>query len=176
MKAKTKTDMNVKYASCCPACLMNTSGTFRIPASTMNGNTRLLVRWNVAWILIFSGKRRFPDNGKDLPRGFDGAFGPPELLGLQRVDFRGEFRRRGDVVQVLELPSAQLGPVAEVEILGERVRLPVARVLDARLPPDARRAVEVDEEARPCSAPPARSQSARRAPWPACASGGSSRS
>src|SRR5512147_73553 len=56
MNAKTKIDMNGKYALCAPACLMNTSGTFRTPASTMNGKTRLLVRWKVAWTLIFSGR------------------------------------------------------------------------------------------------------------------------
>src|SRR5512139_2884131 len=57
MNANTKTDMNAKYESYAPECLMNTSGTFRMPSATMNGNTRLLVRWNVAWIFSFSGNR-----------------------------------------------------------------------------------------------------------------------
>ena len=45
-----------------------------------------------------------------------------------------------------EPPAAQLRAVAEVEILGERVVLPAARVGDRRAPPDARGAVEVEEQ------------------------------
>ena len=44
-----------------------------------------------------------------------------------------------------EPPAAQLRAVAEIEILGERVVLPAAGVVDGRPAPDAGRAVEVEE-------------------------------
>jgi hypothetical protein len=51
----------------------------------------------------------------------------------------------GDVVEVLKSPAPELGPVAEIEVLRERVRLPIARVDDGGLSPDTPRSVEIDE-------------------------------
>src|SRR4030095_14798008 len=39
------------------------------------------------------------------------------------------------------------GAVAQIEILGERIVLPAARVVNRRAPPDAGRAVEIEEQA-----------------------------
>jgi len=44
-----------------------------------------------------------------------------------------------------EPPSAELGAVAEVEILRQRVGLPSAGIHDAFLSEDPRRAVEIEE-------------------------------
>ena len=54
---------------------------------------------------------------------------------------------RHDVGQEHEPPAAQLRAVAEVEIFGQRVVLPAAGVVDRGAPPDAGRAVEVEEAA-----------------------------
>ena len=51
-----------------------------------------------------------------------------------------------------EAPAAQLRAIAQVEIFGQRVVLPAAGVVDRRAPPDARRAVEIEEAARPVAA------------------------
>ena len=66
MNANTKTDMNVKYPSYRPECFRNTSGTFRMPASTMNGNTRLFVRWKVEWILMRNGSLDLQTTGRSF--------------------------------------------------------------------------------------------------------------
>src|SRR5690606_23570899 len=47
--------------------------------------------------------------------------------------------------QVFELPVLELCPIAEVQVLGQGIPLPVAGIQDALLPPDTGRAVEVDE-------------------------------
>ena len=65
---------------------------------------------------------------------------------LKAVHLHRHFRRRDQVRQEHEPPAAQLRAVAEIEILGQRVVLPAAGVGDGRAPPDARRAVEVEEE------------------------------
>src|SRR5690606_15443487 len=62
--------------------------------------------------------------------------------------------RRDDLVQIEGPPSRQLRAVTQVQILAQRVRLPAAgaRILDARAPPHAPRAVEAEEAA--CRLPP----------------------
>ena len=67
------------------------------------------------------------------------------LLRLERVHLDRHFGRRDDVGHEHEPPAAQLRAVAEVEILGQRVVLPAAGVVDRRAPPDAGRAVEIEE-------------------------------
>ena len=74
------------------------------------------------------------------------------LLRLERVHLHRHFGRRDQIRQEHELPAAQLRAVAEIEVLGQRVVLPAARVDDRRATPDAGRAVEVEEEARAVAA------------------------
>ena len=69
------------------------------------------------------------------------------LLALEGVHLHRQFGRRHVVGQEDELPALQLGAVAEVEVLGERVVLPAAAVDDRLAPPDAGGAVEVEEAA-----------------------------
>src|SRR5205823_1991769 len=77
----------------------------------------------------------------------DGSLRPPVLLTLERVHLDRYFGRRDEVGQEHEPPAAQLRAVTEVEILGERVVLPAAGVLDRRAAPDTRGAVEIEEAA-----------------------------
>ncbi len=73
------------------------------------------------------------------------ALGPAELLRLEGVHFRRQFRRRGQVRQEHEPPALELRSVRKVQVLGQRVVLPTARVVDGRATPRAGRAVEAHE-------------------------------
>ena len=86
---------------------------------------------------------------EELPARLDGPLRPAVLLGLEGVHLDRQFGRNDDVRQEVELPPAELGAVAEIEILGQRVVLPAAAVLNRRPPPDARGAIEVEEVAGP---------------------------
>ena len=68
------------------------------------------------------------------------------LLRLERVHLHRHFRGSDQVRQEDELPAAQLRAIAQVEIFGQRVVLPAAGISDRRSPPDARGAVEVEEQ------------------------------
>ena len=67
------------------------------------------------------------------------------LLGFEAVHLGGQLGGRDEVGQVNEFPALELGAVAEVEVLGEGVVLPAAAALDAGAPPEAGRAVEIEE-------------------------------
>ena len=82
-----------------------------------------------------------------LPARLDRALGPAVLLRLERAHLDRQFGRRHDVGQEDEPPAGELRPVAQVQILGQRVVLPAAGRLDGGAPPDAGRAVEVEEAA-----------------------------
>ena len=69
------------------------------------------------------------------------------LLALEGIHLDGHFSRRDHVGEEHEPPAAQLRPVAEIQIFGQRVVLPSAGVVDGAPPPDARRAVEIEEAA-----------------------------
>ena len=51
------------------------------------------------------------------------------------------------MLQVVELPALELGPIAKVRILGESVVLPAAGLLDGAAAPHAGGTVEVEEDA-----------------------------
>jgi hypothetical protein len=61
----------------------------------------------------------------------------------------GDLCGRHHLGQEDELPALQLGPVGEVQILGEGVVLPAPGCCDGGAAPDAGRAVEVEEPPRP---------------------------
>ena len=75
---------------------------------------------------------RAQDRRQQLAAGLDRALGPAVLLRLEGVHLDRHFGRRDEVGQEDELPAAQLRAVAQVEILGQRVVLPAARVVDRR--------------------------------------------
>ena len=95
-----------------------------------------------------SGRERARDDRRQqLAGGLDRPLRPAPLLRLERLDVRGQLGR-GHVPGIVdEAPAPELRPIAEVEVLGERVVRPAARILDAGTPPDAGRSVEVEEQA-----------------------------
>lgn len=84
---------------------------------------------------------------EELDGGLDGAFGPAELLALERGVGFGDLCGDGDVGDVFKVPTFQLRSVGEVEVLGERVGCPAAGILDGAAPPYSGGAVEVEEQA-----------------------------
>ncbi len=89
------------------------------------------------------------DPRQQLAQGLGRAASPPVLLALEVVDAGRQIGGRRQVGQEREAPSGELHPVGEVEVLGQRVELPAAGVLDRLAPPDARGAVEVEEAPGP---------------------------
>ena len=79
-----------------------------------------------------SGWLRREDPRQQLAAGLDRALGPAVLLRLEGVHLDRKLGRHDDVREEEELPAAQLGAIAEVEILGQRVVLPAAAVNDRR--------------------------------------------
>ena len=77
------------------------------------------------------------------------ALGPPVLLALEGVHFHGQFGRHHHVLQVDPPPALELGPVAQVRVLGDGVVLPAARVGDGAHPPHAGGAGEIEEGVGP---------------------------
>ncbi len=95
---------------------------------------------------------RAQDARQELAAGLGAALRPPVLLRLEAVHLGRHLPRRHDVRQEHEAPAFELGAVAEVEILGERVVLPASRRLDGGAAPHARGAVEIEEPAGPAAA------------------------
>ena len=59
----------------------------------------------------------------------------------------GKFGRGDHVREEDELPAGELRAITQIEIFGQRVVLPAARLLDADCPPEPGRAVEIEEAA-----------------------------
>ena len=75
---------------------------------------------------------RAQDPRQQLAAGLDRSLRPAVLLRLERVHLDRDFSRRDQIRQEDEPPAAELRAVAEVEILGQRVVLPAARIDDRR--------------------------------------------
>ncbi len=78
-----------------------------------------------------------------------GIFGPTlhpaKLLGLDPAHLHRQLGRSLDVFQIDNLPVVQLGPKAEVKILGQGIGFPSSGVNYGLFTPNARRAVELEE-------------------------------
>ena len=109
-------------------------------SANMNRCSMKHVRWKNASTFTFSERPGKHDLGQQLDRRLRPALGPAELLGLEGVHFRRQFRRRGQVRQEHEPPALELRSVRKVQVLGQRVVLPTARVVDGR----------ADATCRPC--------------------------
>ena len=68
--------------------------------------------------------------GRSFFGHLDRALGPAELLALKRVHLDGQLGGRDDIRQVDKLPAAELCAIRKIHVLGQRVVLPAARVLD----------------------------------------------
>ena len=75
------------------------------------------------------------------------ALHPAELLRLDAVHLHRQLGRGLDLLQEDDPPVAQLGAEAQVQVLGEGVGPPAAGLVDGPPPPDAGRAVELEEVA-----------------------------
>ncbi len=80
-----------------------------------------------------------------LDRTFRPALGPSELLGFDCRKNRRQFCWGFDFRSVYKLPSFSLGTVTQIQILGERVILPVSCIQNATFPPNSCRPIEVDK-------------------------------
>ena len=87
------------------------------------------------------------DAGQQLDAGLGAALGPAVGLLLEADHLRRQLGRGRVLGQVDELPALELGPVAQVQVFGQRVVLPAAGVVDRGAAPDAGGAVEVHEPA-----------------------------
>lgn len=90
---------------------------------------------------------------EQLARGLDAALSPPPLLDEERSRCGGQLGGHTDVVPQHEAPTRHLCAVADVQILGEGVRLPAPGVDEGLAAPQSRGPVEV-EEAAAAVAPP----------------------
>ena len=90
---------------------------------------------------------------KQLARGLDTALGPAPLLHQERGRCARKFGRDTHFVPQDEAPSRHLGPVADVEVLGQRVVIPSTRVRERLSAPHPRRTVELEEPATAVSPP-----------------------
>lgn len=98
-------------------------------------------------------KRAAEHAGKQLARSLDAALRPAPLLHQERGGCAREFGRDTHFVPQHEAPSRHLRPVADVEVLGERVVIPSARVIERLSAPHPRRPVELEEPSTPVSSP-----------------------
>ena len=88
-----------------------------------------------------------PDAGEQFLGALDQPLGPARLLLFEGIHLDRKLRRTLDARVIDEFPAFKLGAVAQVGVLGQRVLLPTARILDCRPPPHPRRAIEVEKAA-----------------------------
>ena len=98
-------------------------------------------------------KRAAEHAGKQFARSLDTALRPAPLLHQERGGCAWEFGRNTHFVAQDEAPSRHLRPVADVEVLGQRVVMPSARVPERLSAPHPRRPVELEEPSTPVSSP-----------------------
>ena len=89
------------------------------------------------------------DPRQQLARGLRKALVPAQLLPLPGTERVGQLARHTDRSQIERAPPGELGAIAEIEILGQRVAVPAAGGLDRRPAPDAAGTVERQELAGP---------------------------
>ena len=98
-------------------------------------------------------KRAAEHAGKQLPRRLNAALGPAPLLHQERGGRAREFGRDAHLVAQDEAPTRHLRPVADVEVLDQRVVMPSARVVERLSAPQTRRPVELEEPAATVPSP-----------------------
>src|SRR5688572_4377976 len=73
------------------------------------------------------------------------AFSPAKLLGFDgRHDWR-KLGRRFDFGTIDEFPTLPLSTIAQIQIFGQGIIVPVACIVNAAFPPDSARSVEIDK-------------------------------
>ena len=92
---------------------------------------------------------RPPNLRQQVHARLDRTLRPAMLLRLEAVHIHGQLGRRHQVREENKPPALELRPVAQVQILRQRVMLPTAGIRDARPPPQPGRPVEIEEPPRP---------------------------
>src|SRR5215510_4729439 len=69
------------------------------------------------------------------------------LLRLKAVHIHRQLCRSHNVRKINKFPAGKLGPVAEIEVLTQRVILPAPALLDTGAPPEAGRSIEIEKPA-----------------------------
>ena len=90
---------------------------------------------------------------EQLARSLNATLGPSPLLHQERGGRARQLGRHTDVVAERKAPTRHLRPVADVQVFGERVVLPAARVGERLPAPQPGRTVEVEESAAAAAAP-----------------------
>ena len=115
----------------------------------VSGYAKCGVRWKNANSMRAEAVRVAREHPPEqLARRLHGALRPARLLRAERAHVFGQLGGGDDVLAVHEAPARELRAVAEIEVLGQRVVLPAARLDDGALAPDAARAGEVEEPPR----------------------------
>ncbi|MDE2761242.1 MAG: hypothetical protein OXQ94_09550 [Gemmatimonadota bacterium] len=100
------------------------------------------------------GAKGAPEHaGKQLARGLYAALGPAPLLHQERRGRARQLGRNSHLVPQHEAPSRHLRPIADVEVLGQRIVMPAARLRERVLAPHPRGPVELEEPAAPVASP-----------------------
>ena len=96
------------------------------------------------------GAEASPQQSREhLSRRLDPALGPSPLLHQQGGRGARQLGGNAHVIAEDEPPSRHLRPVADVQVLGQGIVLPAARIVQSLPAPQPRRPVEVEEPARP---------------------------
>ena len=82
---------------------------------------------------------------KQFDGGLNQSFRPSSLLALERIHLNRKLGGTNDVRQVKELPSGHLGAIAEIGVFSQRIVLPSSSAFNCGAPPNACRAVEIEE-------------------------------
>ena len=69
------------------------------------------------------------------------------LLRLEAIHVHRQLGRSHDVRKIDKFPAYELGAIAEIEILAQRVILPASALLDTRTSPESGRSIEIEKTA-----------------------------
>src|SRR5215472_9139498 len=86
-----------------------------------------------------------PDCRQQLLARLNRTFGPAMLLRLEAVHVHRQLGGSDHIRKVNEFPARELGAIAKVEILAQRVRLPASALLDARTSPETGSPIEIEK-------------------------------
>src|SRR4051794_39863059 len=90
-------------------------------------------------------QRAPPDAREQFLASLDRPFRPAMLLRFEAIHVYRQLSGSHNIIEKNELPASKLRAITEVQILGQRVMLPAARVQYARFAPEPGRAVEIEK-------------------------------
>src|SRR6059036_1051357 len=69
------------------------------------------------------------------------------LLRLEAIHVHRQLGRSHNVRKIDKFPARQLGAIAEIEILAQRIILPASALFDTGTPPETSRSIEIEKPA-----------------------------